>query len=182
MPQPKWNLNLTEYRRMQRKITINPVTSCWEWTGPKTPNGYGKHRRGPGHPERMTHRLMWEHHRNEEIPPGMQLDHLCRNRACCNPDHLEVVTASENTKRQDHHARNRTHCPKGHEYSEANTRITPAGKRVCRECDRSRRKSVTRIAGSVAQKENPRQGGAGGGSGSYSATGEKPEAVSDYSI
>lgn len=142
-------MNPTEYRRMERKITINPVSGCWEWSGPKTPNGYGKHRRGPGHPERMTHRLMWEHHNDREIPAGLQLDHLCRNRCCCNPEHLEPVTGSENTMRQDHHERSVTHCPAGHEYDDRNTRITPSGKRVCRECDRIRKatRSLSRPAG-----------------------------------
>ena len=154
MPLSKWRLNPSEYRRMERKIRKVPDTECWEWTGPKTPNGYGKHRKGPGHPERMTHRLMWEHANNQEIPEGLQLDHLCRNRACCNPDHMEAVTASENTRRQDHHERSVTHCPQGHEYSAENTRITPKGKRVCRECDRARKRSVIRAAG-LGHEEAP---------------------------
>jgi hypothetical protein len=133
-----WRMNPTELARMKRKITIDQETQCWNWNGHKTPNGYGKHRKGPGQPERMTHRLMWEHHHNQQIPDGMQLDHLCRNRACCNPEHLEPVTGSENTLRQDHFCRNKTHCPQNHEYTPANTRITPAGKRVCKTCDRER--------------------------------------------
>lgn len=141
MPNPAWRLNSSELARINRQITINQETQCWLWQGPQTPNGYGKHRRGPGHKERVIHRITWEHYRNQPVPDGMQLDHLCRERLCCNPDHFEAVTPSENTMRQNHHARNRTHCPQNHEYTPENTRITPAGKRSCRECNRNRKKS-----------------------------------------
>jgi len=146
MSNPKpWRLNPSELARINRKITKN--TDCWIWTGPKTPNGYGKHRRGPGHPERVIHRILWEHANDQEIPEGMQLDHLCRQRDCCNPDHFEVVTPSENTMRQDHFFRNKQECPKGHAYDDANTRVSKAGKRVCRTCERERKRTVTSAAG-----------------------------------
>lgn len=143
--QKPWRLNQSELARIMRQVQ---KADCWLWKGPQTPNGYGKHRRGPGHSERVVHRLLWEHHKDQEIPEGMQLDHLCRNRLCCNPDHFEVVSPSENTMRQDHAERRKTHCPRGHEYNDENTRITPAGKRVCRVCDRER--SATRAAGAEA--------------------------------
>ena len=137
MPPAKWLLNPSEMARIRRKIKIE--NDCWIWTGPKTPNGYGKHRVGPGKPDRVIHRIVWEHYKNQQIPEKLQLDHLCRNRLCCNPDHFEVVTGSENTMRQEHANRLKTECPKGHEYTEETTRITPAGKRVCKTCDRMRK-------------------------------------------
>jgi hypothetical protein len=132
-----WRLNPSERARIERKITVDD-DGCWVWTGPQTRNGYGYWQAGPGKPKRVVHRILWEHEYDQPVPDGLQLDHLCRNRLCCRPDHFEPVTASVNTMRQDHAYRNKTHCPKGHEYTDANTRITPAGKRVCRQCDRER--------------------------------------------
>lgn len=138
MPHPTYVLNRAELARLQRLLDIQE-DGCWNWKGLTTSNGYGKWSKGPGQRVRAIHRITWEHYKNQEVPEGLQLDHICRNRLCCNPDHLEPVTPSENTMRQDHYERRKTHCPKGHEYDEANTRITPAGKRVCRACDRERR-------------------------------------------
>ena len=138
VPNPKWRLNRAELARMHRLITVNEETGCWEWKGNTTTNGYGKWQRGPGHRERVIHRITYEHYKDQKIPDRMQGDHLCRNRICCNPDHIEIVTPSENTIRQDHAGRRKTHCPKGHEYNEKNTRNTSDGKRVCRACDRER--------------------------------------------
>jgi hypothetical protein len=66
------------------------------------------------------------------IPDGLHIDHLCRNRACCHPDHLEAVTPRENVRRG---VRSQvTHCPKGHEYTPENTKVK-RGRRNCRACE-----------------------------------------------
>jgi hypothetical protein len=69
---------------------------CWLWQGPRLPNGYGvaSHKNR----NRYTHRVSYELVVGP-IPDGLQIDHLCMVRACCNPDHLEPVTAAENTRR-----------------------------------------------------------------------------------
>lgn len=76
-----------------------------------------------------------------EIPTGLDLDHLCRNRACVNPDHLEAVSRSVNLLRGKtipaKHA-SKTHCPQNHEYSTENTYIGANGSRQCRTCRKYR--------------------------------------------
>lgn len=111
---------------------------CVVWAGGKNNNGYG-HITIDG--QRIyTHRLSYELHVGP-IPDGLVIDHLCRNRACLNPHHLEPVTQGENTRRGE--PAQRTHCPAGHPYDEANTRIRKRTDkktggaittRECREC------------------------------------------------
>jgi len=80
------------------------------------------------------HVVVWES-RNGKVPEGKMLDHLCRNRQCCNPDHLEPVTNQENVNRGLSAVRP-TQCKRGHSLSDAY--VTPAGKQQCRKCQRER--------------------------------------------
>lgn len=73
------------------------VGDCWDWTGHVSVGGYGKIR-WACFDESYTHRVAWTMLVGP-IPDGLFLDHLCRNRTCCNPDHLEVVTHQENMDR-----------------------------------------------------------------------------------
>ena len=147
-------------RVMERVIRSD---GCWEWTGYIMTNGYGK----LTHQEDISglaHRLVY-HFEVGPIPEGFELDHLCRNRGCVNPEHLDVVTrrvninrsplVRERRKRQKYEALGRrlerlensnankfkTHCPQGHPYSPENTRWYRNGRR-CRECERIRARAA----------------------------------------
>ena len=122
---------------------------CWEWIGAKGTGGYGRFRHAP------AHRVMYERLVGP-IPAGLQIDHLCRNRDCVNPAHLEPVTQTVNILRGDGwaglHAR-KTHCPRGHPLEGANLLIVTHGWRRCRICYRlSRIRRYRRIAREVAQR------------------------------
>jgi len=127
-------------------------TPCWLWKGAKRNGGYGVMRvpKAPGAPIRVdghltpawqisAHILMYEHVKGP-VPEGLELDHLCRVLNCVNPDHLEAVTHQENVRRgrAGHANPRKTHCPKGHEYTEENTLMVwhPRGHyyRRCKKC------------------------------------------------
>lgn len=107
-------------------------SGCWEWTGHIGRNGYGQFRLGRGH---MTspHRAAYEALVGP-IPEGLQLDHLCRNKSCFNPSHLEPVTGAENIRRR---AAAVTHCCRGHEFTPENTRKERGSHRRCKTCQRA---------------------------------------------
>lgn len=102
---------------------------CWEWIGAKGADGYGKFAiEGFISAHRAAYTLLVG-----PIPDGLEIDHLCRNRACVNPDHLEPVSRSENIRRG---VAGRTHCRRGHAFTPENTRLGPDGRR-CRACQRA---------------------------------------------
>jgi len=114
---------------------------CWIWVASRNPGGYGQFQLD-GRPQ-SAHRLAYTE-MVAEIPAGLQLDHLCRNRACVRPDHLEPVTGRVNLLRgETFTAANvaKTHCPRGHEYAGENMRVD-GGHRTCRACERIRQGSL----------------------------------------
>lgn len=115
------------------RVEIQP-DECWTWTGAKTPRGYGKVNRN--HRFIYVHRLAYETFRGS-IPPEMEIDHLCNNRACVRPDHLRAVTHLQNTMRSQNFAAvnaAKTECGNGHPFNEANTYFDKDGWRHCRVC------------------------------------------------
>ena len=98
---------------------INKTDGCWEWTAARSSNGYGLLDDDDGK-TRRAHRLMFELFIGP-IGAGLELDHLCRNRLCVRPDHLEPVTHKENMRRAAPFRPIKTHCPNNHVYDEVNT-------------------------------------------------------------
>jgi len=90
--------------RLRARVDMRGDDECWEWQGSISTQGYGRIAAGgsaetSGSPL-YTHRVMYEL-RVGPIPGGLEIDHLCRNRRCCNPAHLEAVTRRENVMRGD---------------------------------------------------------------------------------
>lgn len=108
---------------------------CWIYNCAPSPKGYRRFRDDTGRTV-FVHRFAYELLRGP-IPAGLTIDHLCRNTACCNPEHLEPVEGPENTKRgtAGQWLSAKTHCPQGHEYTSENTYVW-SGRRHCRECRR----------------------------------------------
>lgn len=103
---------------------VDAVGICWVWTGYCNKDGYGRFNRGAqGMGVASAHRWAYEYLVGA-IPAGMTLDHLCRNRKCVNPDHLEIVTRGANVLRgHSSPAANarKTRCKHGHEFTHENT-------------------------------------------------------------
>lgn len=131
-------------RRIMSHIQIDS-SGCWEWIGSKTKNGYGQIRIAGK--LISAHRYAYEEI-NGVIPLGLDLDHLCRNRACINPNHLEPVTRSENLKRavgMGAYQKTKTGCPSGHPYAGANLYLHPSGRRVCKRCSANRQQKIRNL-------------------------------------
>lgn len=133
--------------RITSRIAV-PRPDCWIWQG-ATDHGYG--RVWIDGKAKRVHRLVWEALYGP-IPEGLQLDHICRVRMCCNPAHLDLVTALENSQRAKPFRTvvkrvplpDRSHCSQGHPLDGGNL-IKQGGEWRCRECRRAAsRKSVHR--------------------------------------
>lgn len=122
--------------RFRSKFVQDP-SGCWLWQAALSRRqGYAcyYHDGQVRHGHRVAYQLIVG-----AVPDGLVLDHLCRVRHCVNPSHLEPVTPGENVRRGvagGWHNLRKTHCPHGHEYSQANTYVTPDGRRCCRTCKR----------------------------------------------
>jgi hypothetical protein len=121
--------------RFLAKVEVE-TGGCWRWSAYINRHGYGTFSIAPAMAlaHRVSYRLFVS-----EIPDGLVIDHLCENHQCVNPQHLRAVTQQQNTLRSQtaHTAINarKTHCKRGHEFTEQNTRRTAGGNRVCRACD-----------------------------------------------
>ena len=143
-------------RRFWDAVDQPSEDECWEWGGTIMPNGYGRrvvYRKDHTRYHALAHRVAWEL-ANGRIPEGLTLDHLCRNRACVNPAHLEPADQRENTLRSPVAGAavnsQRTRCINGHDFTPANTywRKRDGRSRACRACLREtmRRKRASERA------------------------------------
>lgn len=132
--------------RFMEKVDKRP-NGCWVWVAAIKSGGYGGF--GVGSKVVRAHRFAYEHFKGP-VPDGLEIDHLCRNRACVNPDHLEAVDRRVNVLRGVSPAAVnavKTHCVHGHEFTPENTYIEGAGKRKCRTCIDARRPRSVRCPG-----------------------------------
>ena len=135
-------LSLVEERFWSKVDKSGPVPDhrddlgpCWMWTASKFRDGYGQFWLEGRN--RAAHQIAYEL-ASRIMPKGLTIDHLCRNRACVNPDHLEPVTNRTNILRGNGLAAanaQKTHCPQGHVYDSLRK---PSGYRECKTCNRLR--------------------------------------------
>ena len=138
-----WNKNLGVnpkdiMKRFNTKYVISD-NGCWEWRGfinPKT--GYGQF--WVNGKDMLSHRFSYEMF-NGIIPSKLVVDHICKNRKCVNPFHLDLTTRVDNVQRGHNEIANnklKQFCPDGHPYDSKNTYYTKIGYRHCRKCDQQR--------------------------------------------
>jgi len=124
--------------RFFSKVNLLTESGCWQWVRPLD-NGYGRFQFK--RKTTLAHRQVLAFTDPERLASAQQVDHLCRNRGCVRPDHLEMVTLKENALRGEGiTAANLrvTHCSNRHEYDHENTYRTPSGSRDCIKCQRQR--------------------------------------------
>lgn len=124
---------------------VSQAGDCWNWTEGKTGKGYGNFSMAGR--SLTAHRFAYESLVGP-VPDGLELDHLCRNRACVNPYHLDPVPHAVNVRRgvsgivNGGRQARKTHCPQNHQYTPGNTYVNPnTGGRLCRSCQRSWQKA-----------------------------------------
>lgn len=132
------------HNRRQPVHYVVDENGCWIWRGASVGGGYGTIRRqGQTH---RAHRFVYELLVGP-IPEGLVIDHLCRNRACVNPKHLEPVTFKENILRGEgataRHAR-KSQCVHGHSFTPDNLGTNARGFRICKQCARERNERYRR--------------------------------------
>ena len=132
---------------------VDKTGNCWEWIARKNVKGYGTFKLNNN--TMLAHRVSYEYFKGL-IPKGLTIDHLCRNRHCVNPDHLEAVSHIDNVRRGNTglYMKSKTHCPQGHEYINDNLYVNVKGSRTCRMCTRKstmdsyyKRKNIMRQLG-----------------------------------
>lgn len=113
-----------------RHVEMTNADDCWLWLQSTGSHGYGQ--TWDGVTVRLAHRVSWVLWHREQIPADMTIDHLCRERRCVNPHHLQLLTNKENARMNGNAIK--THCKRGHEFAGDNVRIDGKGHRRCMAC------------------------------------------------
>jgi len=160
------------HERFLSKISVNSTTGCWEWNAGKTAGGYGifmvpYNQKTPGSrsmPKRnfSAHRVSYEIF-NGPLRSELVIDHMCRNRACVNPNHLREVTENENALENNSSPlainSQKTHCIHGHEFTPSNIARQKNGGRKCRICKaRSEAKVYAKGLGALRKRKKELKG------------------------
>lgn len=133
-------MNATEvhhpiHPRFAGRISVSGESGCWDWQLRLDKRGYGRINHS-GKSGAAAHRVSYELHIGP-IAEGMTVDHMCFNTACVNPQHLQLLSLSENAGRR--RAGFSSHCPSGHAFNEENTYTKPPAvkrsRRGCRKCN-----------------------------------------------
>ena len=137
----------TVQQRMLALADTTTESGCWEWLGRRQPSGYGQVWLNEKQRAALAHRVSYETFVGP-IPEGLQIDHLCRNRGCIQPEHLEPVTAAENFARSTHPsalAKKTGKCGRGHELATHGKTTAEGGHIItrCQECRRIRERKAS---------------------------------------
>lgn len=177
--------------RFHDKYAVNPTTGCWEWTAHINNRGYGTigHTIETGRTVSMyAHRLSYEMHIGP-IPVGLVIDHLCSNRRCVNPEHLQAVTHRVNILRGAAPTIATFwsgRCKRGHDLTDPASVYTRPdnGRKMCRECIRIRQRALDRKKG-IPERQPRQPCGTYSGYANHYRKGEQPcpecqDAARDY--
>lgn len=147
---PDFKTSDTITSRWRKYVGTVPRWACWPWQGSSNSGGYGYYHvgmessRGVMH---YAHRVMFMLY-VDSIPDGANIDHICHNPPCVNPDHLRAISPCQNTHHSDTHHAVKDECIRGHPFDSENTYVYTDSRgyehRQCRECQRRRQEQFHR--------------------------------------